>query len=290
VNANANTTISRPTGRRGVIGTALKRVLPWNFKPPEDLPRRVLSALGYYRLRTWAGARGEYVPQAHLYQPKFSPWLGDPEFDAYYRRIKAHTMVLRDSCHILLETLQQALRLEGNVVECGVFRGGTALLEAMLIAERRTGCALLLFDSFRGMPETTEGFDSFGRGDFGTTSAEVVRALLAPYPFVQMHVGFIPETFPGSGLERIALSYVDVNIYKSVKDCIEYIYPRLVPGGFLIFDDYGYPSCPGARRAVDEAFAALPEVPICLPTGQCLVVKLGPAGGCDRGGRPASAP
>jgi len=66
-----------------------------------------------------------------------------------------------------------------------------------------------------------------------------------------------------------------VDIYQAVKDCIDWIYPRLVAGGFMIFDDYGFPSCPGERRAVDEVFAKLPEAPICLPTGQCLVVKLG---------------
>ena len=51
--------------------------------------------------------------------------------------------------------------------------------------------------------------------------------------------------------------------------------------GFLVFDDYGFPSCAGARRAVDEFFANKPEVPLCLPTGQCLVVKLP---GCDSAG------
>jgi len=49
-----------------------------------------------------------------------------------------------------------------------------------------------------------------------------------------------------------------------------------VTGGCMIFDDYGFPSCPGARRAVDEAFADKPEIPLCLPTGQCMVVKLPP--------------
>jgi len=42
----------------------------------------------------------------------------------------------------------------------------------------------------------------------------------------------------------------------------------------MVFDDYGYPSCPGARLAADEAFAGLRELPVCLPTGQCLVVKM----------------
>jgi O-methyltransferase len=256
------------------IKSFLRAALPWNFKPPDDMLRHMLAAFGYYRLRTWAGARGEHVPEAHLYRPMFAPWEGHPEFEEYYRPSRKYTMVRRDSCYILLKTLQQALRLEGDFVECGVFRGGTALLESRVIASHGGNRELHLFDSFQGMPETSEGIDQFGRGDFGSTSVEAVAELLSPYPFVRLHAGFIPDTFQGLDLSRIAWAHVDVDIYKAVVDSIEYIYPRLVPGGYLIFDDYGYPSCPGARRAVDEAFANRPEVPICLPSGQCFVVKM----------------
>jgi O-methyltransferase len=131
-----------------------------------------------------------------------------------------------------------------------------------------------LFDSFTGMPATSPGVDRFTAGDFHTTSLVRVQELLSPYSFVDIHAGYIPDTFEGLGVEQIAWAHVDVDTYKSVRDCIEFIYPRVVAGGYLVFDDYGFPSCASARRAVDEAFAGRPEVPICLPTGQCLVVKL----------------
>ena len=101
-----------------------------------------------------------------------------------------------------------------------------------------------------------------------------MAALLKDFPFVQIHAGLIPATFTGLDLNQVCWAHVDVDIYQSVHDCIEFISPKLTPGGFMLFDDYGFPSCPGARRAVDEAFASRPEVPICLPTGQCLIVKL----------------
>jgi O-methyltransferase len=76
-------------------------------------------------------------------------------------------------------------------------------------------------------------------------------------------------------VERLAWAHIDVDIYTAVRDCLEFIYPRLVPGGTVVIDDYGFPSCVGARRAVDEHFAdGLPEAPLCLPTGQCLIVKV----------------
>jgi O-methyltransferase len=259
------------------LRSCLRRLIPVEIQPPTHLPRQVLAACGYFRLRTWLGSRGRTVPDAGLYRPFFSPWDGLPPFEEHYQAVKKHTMVSRDRCHVLWRTLQQGLRLEGDVVECGVFRGGTALLAARTIAAAGQGGyrALHLFDSFEGMGGNISDDDSFRPGDFGRTSAEHVRGLLGPYPFVEMHVGFIPDTFAGLELGRIAWAHVDLDLYESIRDAIDYLYPRLAPGAFLIFDDYGFPSCPGARRAVDEAFADKPEVPLCLPTAPCLVVKLG---------------
>jgi O-methyltransferase len=201
----------------------------------------------------------------------YSPWQGHPEFEPFYREIRKFTLVSRDRCFILLQTLRQALHLQGDVVECG----GTALLEAKIVQKYDAGKrSLHLFDSFEGMGTTTPGIDRFQAGDFSRNSAGEVAQLLSPYPFVQFHVGFMPITFEGLRLERVAWAHIDVDIYQSVHDCIRFLYPRLVPGGVMVFDDYGFPSCPGARQAVDEAFTSLPEVPLCLPTGQCLVTKL----------------
>lgn len=222
-------------------------------------------------------ARGGAVPDANLYRPLYSPWAGEPAFERVYHRVRNLSLVSRDRCYVLWRTLQQAAQLDGDVLECGVFRGGTALLAAETVTANGAGKAVHLFDTFEGMPQTTEGIDQFEQGWLGRTSAGDVSALMEPYPRVQIHAGFMPETFHGLDIPRISWAHVDVDIYQSVRDCIDFIYPRLVRGGYMIFDDYGFPSCPSARRAVDEAFADKPEVPLCLPTGQCLVVKLGGA-------------
>jgi O-methyltransferase len=252
----------------------LHRLLPSELQVPTHLPQLILTKTGYFRLRTLAAARGNPVPDSHLYQPLFSPWQGEPAFERLYRQIRSHTLVSRDRAYMLWRTLQQSLHLAGDVIECGVFRGGTALLEAQTIAAQGGDRSLHLFDSFQGMPQTTAGVDRIQEGDFSTTSVEDVARLFEDYPFVKIHQGFIPQTFEGLTIDSIAWAHIDVDIYQSVLDCINYTYPRLVPGGVMIFDDYGFPCCAGARRAVDEAFSGLPEVPLCLPTGQCLVTKL----------------
>ena len=167
-------------------------------------------------------------------------------------------------------TLQQALHLPGDIVECGVFRGGTALLAARTIVEERGDDrpALDLFDSFQGMAPDISSEES---------CPSRLRANLTPCPgatlvgqllrSLRFHVRLHPrDVSAGSDNQQIAWAHVELDIYTSIRDAIAYLYPRLVPGGFLIFDDYGSPSCPGARRAIDEAFADRPEMPICLPT------------------------
>jgi O-methyltransferase len=256
----------------------LRKLIPVEFQPRSDLPRAILSAMGYFRFRTWLANGGKTVPDIGLYRPLFSPWYGLPDFEPYYQLARPHTLVSRDRCFVLWQTLKQSLRLEGDFLECGVFRGGTALLAAKTIADFQPNAAggrkLHLFDSFQGMPSETADAERFSPGDFSRTSVEAVSALLKPYPMASLHPGFIPRTFEGLPIGKIAWAHVDVDLHQSVQDCIDWIYPRLPPGGYMIFDDYGFPSCSGARRAVDEAFAGKPEIPLCLPTGQCVVVKM----------------
>ncbi len=258
-----------------LVGAVAKRLIPVEFQPPPvGATRRLVARTGYFKLRTFVAARGDRIPDAHLYQPLYSPWLGDADFERVYATTAGRTLVSRDRCYILWRTLLQGLNLDGDLLECGVFRGGTALLEATTVRERVGARPLHLVDSFAGMPDTTDKVDGFREGDFAATSVEDVRAALAPFPFAQVHQGFIPEILEELPIQRLAWAYIDVDIYAAVRDSLEYIYPRLATGASIVLDDYGFPSCPGARRALDEFFSGRPEVPLCLPTGQGLVVKL----------------
>jgi hypothetical protein len=86
-----------------------------------------------------------------------------------------------------------------------------------------------------------------------------------------LHRGWIPERFPDVADERFSFVHVDVDLYEPHRDAIEFFWPRLTQGGVMVFDDYGSAYCPGARRAVDEAFT--PTDIVESPTGQCFVIK-----------------
>jgi len=227
----------------------------------------------------------EGIPDAAYYtnstsnDPHFSPWElgGYGDFREYLDDISPYTLVSPDRCHVLYSLGLQALQtLEGQFFECGVYRGGTAMLLARLVHRKRRSpdVRLHLFDTFVGMPETDHGIDLHRKGDFDDTSLESVRARIGAPDTVTFYPGRIPETFSGLQSVAIGFAHVDVDIRDSVKACCEFIYPRLQSGGFLVFDDYGFPSCPGARQAVDRYFRDKREVPLVLPTGQAVVFRM----------------
>jgi O-methyltransferase len=213
------------------------------------------------------------IPDADLYRPFFSPWLGQSEFRTYYDIALPKTLVSPDRCYILYTLLRQAMHIKGDVWECGVYKGGTAAMMAAILKDNCPSKRLYLFDTFEGMPETDDDKDLHKKGDFSDTSLVAVTNYIGPDYVCVFRKGFMPETFIGLESAQIAFAHIDVDIYKSIIDCLQFIWPRLSYGGFIVFDDYGFPTCPGARLAVDEFFEREACVPLCLPTGQALIFK-----------------
>lgn len=222
-------------------------------------------------------ARGSSIPDQDFYRPVFAPWLGYGPFKEVFSKVQPHTLISADRCYVLYSLAIQASALVGQWYECGVYQGGSAMLLAhVLAAHRRDSAARLhLFDTFAGMPPPDPRTDRHRRGDFADCSLASVRARLeeAVPGIAVFHEGLIPETFVGLHDHQLAFAHIDVDIFRSVFACCEFIHPRLVMGGFMVFDDYGFSTCPGARRAVDEFFADKPEFPLVLPTGQAVVFK-----------------
>jgi O-methyltransferase len=198
------------------------------------------------------------------------PWETEPEFVRLAGEIADHTLVDRSRLYVLYQLIKQARRVPGAVAEVGVYRGGTAKLMARLLDGEKT---LFLFDTFAGMPATHPEYDFHRSGDFADTSLESVRAYLADCRQVELRQGLFPDSAGPARDQTFSLVHVDVDIYASVLSCCEFFFPRMSPGGVLVFDDYGMISCPGAKRALDEFCAAQNETAIYLPTGQALLIR-----------------
>jgi len=255
---------------------AIHRICPkWSRElesPLSLMLKEIVVSLLNKRGYTLARLPGD-IPDTSLYRPLFSPWFAEGEFQRYYELAAPKTLVSADRCHVLYTLLRQAAHIEGDVWECGVYKGGTAAMAAAILSDKAPTKKLYLFDTFEGMPETDAERDLHKKGDFADTSLETVSSYVKEEGICVFRKGFIPETFAGLESARIAFAHVDVDIYKSILDCMAFIWPRVSEGGFVVFDDYGFPSCPGARKAVDEFFAKEACVPLCLPTGQAVVFK-----------------
>lgn len=114
-----------------------------------------------------------------------------------------------------------------------------------------SGKTLHLFDTFAGMPAVREDTDIHRAGDFNDTSLERVRAYLSDCRNVELYQGIFPHTAGPVAQRQFALAHIDVDIYQSVADCCAFFYPRMARGGIMVFDDYGFISCPGVKPAVD---------------------------------------
>lgn len=157
---------------------------------------------------------------------------------------------------VLLDALIRTNPLLGEVWECGVYRGGTTMLLAGWLRELGSIRALRAFDTFAGMP-VSGPLDTHPIGAFPVAPGET-EALLAPLG-VHIHAGCMPTTFVGLEDRRLSLAHIDVDQYESVRDCLAFVYPRMLPGGVVVLDDYNCHGCPGAKKAVDEFMSDKPE-------------------------------
>jgi O-methyltransferase len=188
--------------------------------------------------------------------------------------VRRYTMTGPERLHALVQAVRYIVAAEvpGDVVECGVWRGGSM----MAVATQLLRCGpptrrLWLYDTFEGMTAPTDvDVDIGGRqawdlfdgkaptGEEGSSwyaaSLDDVRSNMErtgyPSGLVSYVAGPVERTLPGQAPDRIALLRLDTDWYTSTKVELATLFPRLAPGGILIIDDYGHWG--GCRRAVDE--------------------------------------
>ncbi|MGL5824325.1 MAG: TylF/MycF/NovP-related O-methyltransferase [Nocardioides sp.] len=175
--------------------------------------------------------------------------------------------------------------VDGAIVECGVWRGGSMHAIARTLDECGAhDRSLYLFDTFEGMTEPTDRDHKLVGGKaadllqaaskekwvWAIASTEDVEAGLRtlPYPYDRFTLvkGPVEETIPEHAPESIALLRLDTDWYESTKHELEHLYGRLQPGGVLIIDDYG--TWAGSKEATDEFLAGLPAAPLMLRAGR----------------------
>src|SRR5262249_23151320 len=146
----------------------------------------------------------------------------------------------------------EALRLEGDFIECGVWRGFCSAVLIEYLEFQKLDRTFYLYDTFAGIPAEldSEKHDVPLFHEPGLYDRVVER--FSRYPNVKIIKGIIPDSFSSAAPERIAFMHIDLNSSKSEIAALEALFERVVPGGFIVFDDYGWTGYT-AQQLAEEA-------------------------------------
>ncbi|MDI3421706.1 TylF/MycF/NovP-related O-methyltransferase [Streptomyces luteolus] len=236
---------------------------------------------GYHLSRATAPAPRPAGPAAQAPAPRAKPKSKpkspvfpddyDDEAKAIIREVKPRTMTSPEKLNAFILAIRHVVShdIPGDIVECGVWRGGSMQACAKtLLSLGATDRHLYLFDTYEGMtPPTEEDVRRDGkharellevqgkdRPIWAVADLDDVKSGFesVPYPEERMHyvVGKVEETVPEQAPEQISILRLDTDWYGSTKHELDHLYDRLSPGGILLIDDYGY--WQGSRQAVDE--------------------------------------
>jgi len=208
------------------------------------------------------------------------------KFDSVFQRImnardpERGLTVTQDESYTIYSSVLSTNLLAGAIAEVGVYQGTTARLISEIKGEKK----LFLFDTFEGMPnEKISNQDDWELNTHRDTSLESVKTYLSSYE----HLIFVPGQFPESlkndrfrsiQNEVFSLVNLDVDLYQSTLDGLEFFYPRLVAGGRLISHNYNLKGSPGGRtpgvkKAFSDYFSGEEYRVIEIAETQCMVIK-----------------
>ena len=208
----------------------------------------------------------------------YSPWNVDQEFIDAFDRMQNHTLVDKYRCYELWQLTEQAAKLpEGAILEVGVWRGGTGAL----IARKALNCGIedtvFLCDTFSGVVKASENDQTYGGGEHSDTSAETVHELAREMQLsnVQILQGIFPEDTGHHVADRkFRLCHIDVDVYQSAKEVNQWVWDRLLPGGIVVYDDYGFQACDGVLKCVEEQRNMEDRVVLHNLNGHAVVIKV----------------
>ncbi len=199
---------------------------------------------------------------------------GDEERKKFAKTLK----IIRDETELLLEDIEayyvfmavkRTQKVPGDIAEVGVYKGGSAKIICSAKGEKH----LHLFDTFEGLPKV-EDIDMvwpFYEGKFAA-SYDRVRDYLKDDCNVFFYKGIFPGTSGPVKEKKFSLVNLDVDTYESTKQCLEFFYSRMSPGGIMLSHDYM--TAPGVKKAFDDFFSGKTEPVLETAGSQCLVVKM----------------
>jgi len=258
------------------------------IKPPDGIFPYIIARIKSLRLANRLGFEIFRIPKsssmAHEYGPvrpaaTYSPWNKDHLFQAMFASIKGFTLVDKYRCFELWKLIEQVSKLEnGSIIEIGVWRGGTGALIAKQAKNCQIKDTVFLCDTFTGVVKAGAEDSVYVGGEHADTSRQAVEELI----FTRMsldNVEILEGIFPdqtGYRVEgmRFRFCHIDVDVYQSAKDVVDWIWDKMVPGGLIVYDDYGFGGCEGIRKHVEEQMMCRDRFVVHNLNGHAIILKL----------------
>lgn len=204
-------------------------------------------------LSVWEKRKLNFKFKQHFIFPKntYSPWL-ENDFLDLFEKVNNYTLVDIYRCFELFQIAQKMKNVSGAILEVGVWKGGTAFLLAKANESKST---IYLCDTFEGVVKAGENDSIYKGGEHSDTSLEEVKSLLVENGITNFEIlkGIFPEeTSAQIKEEQFKICHIDVDVYQSAKDIFEWVWPKLILGGVVVFDDYGFAACEGITQLVNE--------------------------------------
>lgn len=232
--------------------------------------------LSGYQVVKASGCEGPYE-RIHL-GTRYAPWKEDLHFLETYEKVRYHSMVDIHRCYELWSLVEQSAKLpEGSLMEVGVWKGGTGAL----VAKKAQLCGLedktYLCDTFEGVVKTGARDSGYADGEHDDTSRQIVETLIRQdlqLKNAEILQGIFPEeTAHLVGEEKFRFCHIDVDVYRSAKDVADWIWEKMVVGGIIVYDDYGFQRTVGITQHVEEQKLKDDRVLVYNLNGHGIVVK-----------------
>ncbi len=232
---------------------------------------------GALRLTRLPGRGTRVIHQLVIPHATYSPWWADDEFQTTFKEVQSFTLVDVYRLYELWTLVEQLKNVDGDILEVGVWRGGSGCLlarKAKLVGLETT--TVFLCDTFAGVVKAGAQDSEYTGGEHSNTSAEIVRRLAARLGLDNVRI--LEGTFPDETAHtiesgRFRLCHIDVDVYESARDVFEWCWTRLSLGGVVVFDDFGFHDCEGVTRLVTELATRADVLFLHNLNGHALLIK-----------------
>jgi O-methyltransferase len=236
------------------------------IKSPDHWGRMMLRSVKALA-QTLLGYCGYEIHRRDYFETRVSYFGFDAATIKIIERVRPFTVTPPERIFALKNAVEYVIKngISGDIVECGVWKGGSMMAAALTLMNLGVKRRLCLFDTFTGLTAPT----SVDRDIYGIAQDErAVGKGYAPLEEVKVNLqstgydeqlityvkGPVEVTLPANAPATIAILRLDTDWYESTRHELQHLFPRLSGGGVLIIDDYGH--FEGARQAVDEFIAA----------------------------------